>query len=99
LANSIGPTIDGSSFSGLLTRVEIGHNCVGSAENGRIKSLGSMSAQPLVVQIGEGTLPEPPREFSDQACLFSAWVFVRERSPGNNKLLGSLDLPQSTAPQ
>jgi hypothetical protein len=36
--NSIGSTIDGSSFSGLLTRVEIGHIRMGSAGNGRIKS-------------------------------------------------------------
>jgi hypothetical protein len=36
--NSTGSTIDGSSFSGLLTRVEIGHICIGSARNSRIKS-------------------------------------------------------------
>ncbi len=34
----------GSSFSGLLTRVEIGHIRIGSAENGRIKSRGSDSS-------------------------------------------------------
>ncbi len=43
VANSIGSTIEGSSFSGLLTRVEIGHIRRGSAENGRIKSPGSGS--------------------------------------------------------
>jgi hypothetical protein len=31
LANSIGSAIEGSSFSGLLTRVEIGHIRIGSA--------------------------------------------------------------------
>ena len=36
--NSIGSTIEGSSFSGLLTRVEIGHIRIGSAGSGRIKS-------------------------------------------------------------
>jgi hypothetical protein len=36
--NSIGSTIEGSSFSGLLTRVEIGHIRIGWAGNGRIKS-------------------------------------------------------------
>ena len=30
VANSIGSKIDGSSFSGLLTRVEIGHIRIGS---------------------------------------------------------------------
>ena len=39
--NSIGSTIEGSSFSGLLTRVEIGHIRIGSAGNGRISSCGS----------------------------------------------------------
>jgi hypothetical protein len=34
----IGSMIEGSSFSGLLTRVEIGHIRMGSAGNGRIKS-------------------------------------------------------------
>ena len=34
----IGSIIDGSSLSGLLTRVEIGHIRIGSAGNGRIKS-------------------------------------------------------------
>jgi hypothetical protein len=36
----MGSTIEGSSFSGLLTRVEIGHIRIGSAGNGRIRSLG-----------------------------------------------------------
>ncbi len=44
VVNSIGSTIDGSSFSGLLTRVEIGHIRMGSAGNGRIKSEGSGSS-------------------------------------------------------
>ena len=44
VANSIGSTIEGSSFSGLLTRVEIGHIRMGSAGNGRIKSRGSGSS-------------------------------------------------------
>jgi hypothetical protein len=42
--NSIGSTIVGSSFSGLLTRVEIGHMRIGSAGNGRIRSPGSGSS-------------------------------------------------------
>ena len=37
-------TIDLSSFSGLLTRVEIGHIRIGSAGNCRIKSRGSGSS-------------------------------------------------------
>jgi hypothetical protein len=44
VANSIGSTVDGSSFSGLLTRVEIGHMRIGSAGKGRIKSRGSGSS-------------------------------------------------------
>jgi hypothetical protein len=44
VVDSIGSTIDGSSFSGLLTRVEIGHIRMGSAGNGRIKSEGSGSS-------------------------------------------------------
>ena len=36
--------MEGSSFSGLLTRVEIGHIRVGSAGNGLIRSLGSGSS-------------------------------------------------------
>jgi hypothetical protein len=43
-ASSIGSTIEGSSFSGLLTRVEIGHMRIRSAANGRIKSRGSGSS-------------------------------------------------------
>ena len=42
--SSIGSTIDGSSFSGLLTRVEIGHIHIGSAGNGLIRSPGSGSS-------------------------------------------------------
>jgi hypothetical protein len=42
--NAIGSTIEGSSFSGLLTRVEIGHIRIGSAGNGRIRSRGSGSS-------------------------------------------------------
>jgi hypothetical protein len=33
--------IDGSSFSGSLTLVKIGQICIGSAGNGRSRSLGS----------------------------------------------------------
>jgi len=44
--NSIGSTIDGSSFSGLLTRVEIGHIRIGLLGYGRSKSRGSGS--PLI---------------------------------------------------
>jgi hypothetical protein len=44
LANSTGSTIDGSSFSGLLTRVEIGHIRIRSAGNGRIRLRGSGSS-------------------------------------------------------
>ena len=42
--SSIGSTIDGSSFSGLLTRMEIGHVRIGSAGNGLIRSPGSGSS-------------------------------------------------------
>jgi hypothetical protein len=41
VAASIGSIIEGSSFSGLLTRVEIGHIRTKSAGNSRIKSRGS----------------------------------------------------------
>ena len=44
VANAIGSTIEGSSFSGLLTRVEIGHIRMGVAGNGRIRSRGSGSS-------------------------------------------------------
>jgi hypothetical protein len=37
----MGSTIDGSSFSGLLTRVEIGHMRIGSAGNGWMNRLDS----------------------------------------------------------
>jgi len=37
VGHSIGSMIVGSSFSGLLTRVEIGQMCIGPEENGRIK--------------------------------------------------------------
>ena len=39
--SSTGSTIEGSSLSGLLTRVEIRHRRIGSAGNGRIRSCGS----------------------------------------------------------
>jgi hypothetical protein len=42
-ASWIGSTIAGSSFSGLLTRVEIGHIRIGSAGYGCIRSRGSGS--------------------------------------------------------
>ena len=38
--NSIGRRIDGSSFPGLVTRVEIGHIRIGTAGYGRSKSCG-----------------------------------------------------------
>ena len=44
VATSIGSTIAASSFSGLLTRVEIGHIRIGAAGNGRIRSRGSASS-------------------------------------------------------
>jgi hypothetical protein len=44
VANAIGSTIKGSSFSGLLTLALIGHIRMGSAGNGRIKSRGSGSS-------------------------------------------------------
>jgi hypothetical protein len=44
VAIAIGSTIEGSSFSGLLTRVEIGHIRIGSAGNGLIRSPGSGSS-------------------------------------------------------
>jgi hypothetical protein len=42
--SSIGSITDGSSFSGLLTRVEIGHIRIGVAGNGTINSRGSGSS-------------------------------------------------------
>jgi hypothetical protein len=39
--NVIGSMIEGSSFSGMFTRVEIGHIRIGSDGKGRIKSRGS----------------------------------------------------------
>ena len=44
VAKPIGSTIEGSSFSGLLTRVQIGHIRIGSAGNGSTKSRGSGSS-------------------------------------------------------
>src|SRR5262249_10294769 len=41
VTSSIGCRIAGSSFSGLFTRVEIGHMRISSAGNGRIRSCGS----------------------------------------------------------
>jgi hypothetical protein len=46
VASSIGSTIEGSSFSGLLTRVEIGHIRIKSEGNGRIKSRIRLLAEP-----------------------------------------------------
>jgi len=40
----LGSSIDGSSFSGLLTRVEIGHIRISSAGKGRIRSRASGSS-------------------------------------------------------
>jgi hypothetical protein len=44
VASSLGSTIDGSSFSGLLTRVDIGHMRIRSAGNGLVGSPGSGSS-------------------------------------------------------
>ena len=44
VANAIGSTMEGSSFSGLLTRVEIGHIRIGSVGNSLIRSPGSGSS-------------------------------------------------------
>jgi hypothetical protein len=44
VVNSIDSTIEGSSFSGLLTRVEIGHVRILSPGKGRINSFGSGSS-------------------------------------------------------
>jgi hypothetical protein len=44
VVNSTGSTIDGSSFSGLLTHVDIGHIRISSAGKGRIRSAGSGSS-------------------------------------------------------
>jgi hypothetical protein len=44
VVTSIGSVMDGSSFSGLFTRVEIGQMRMSSAGNGRIKSRGSASS-------------------------------------------------------
>jgi hypothetical protein len=43
-ATAIGAKIDGLSFSGAFTRVEIGHIRIGPAGNGRINSRGSGSS-------------------------------------------------------
>jgi hypothetical protein len=52
-ANSVGSTIDGSSFSGLLTRIEIGHIRIGSDGNGphQFASVGFV-AQPANIHYG-----------------------------------------------
>jgi hypothetical protein len=44
VASSIGSMIEGSSFSGLLTRVDIGHIRIRSVGNCRIKPRGSGSS-------------------------------------------------------
>ena len=44
LANSTGSMIEGSSFSGLFTRLDIGHIRIRPAGNGRIRSRGSGSS-------------------------------------------------------
>jgi hypothetical protein len=44
LSNSTGSMIEGSSFSGLFTRVDIGHIRIKADGNGRIKSRGSGSS-------------------------------------------------------
>jgi hypothetical protein len=44
VAIRIGSIMEGSSFSGLLTRVEIGHIRIKSAGKGRIRSRGSGSS-------------------------------------------------------
>jgi hypothetical protein len=44
VASSLGSTIEASSFSGLFTRVDIGHTRICSAGNGRITSAGSGSS-------------------------------------------------------
>jgi hypothetical protein len=44
MGGSIGSIIEGSSFSGLLTRLEIGHIRIRLAGNGRIRSRGSRSS-------------------------------------------------------
>jgi hypothetical protein len=44
VSNAIGSTIEGSSFSGLLARIEIGHIRIGSAGKGLIRSRGSGSS-------------------------------------------------------
>jgi len=41
LETRIGSSIEESSFSGLFTRVEMGHIRIGSAGNGRSRSCGS----------------------------------------------------------
>jgi hypothetical protein len=61
--SSIGSTIDGSSFSGLLTRVEIGHIRIGSAGNGtRI----SLLPEPADVITGREDQWHPVVDFGDQ---------------------------------
>jgi hypothetical protein len=50
-SSSIGSTIDESSFSGLLTLVEIGHIRIRLAGNGRINRIGLL-AEPPGVSLG-----------------------------------------------
>src|SRR5215467_8333583 len=57
----IGSTIEGSSFSGLLTRVEIGHIRIKSAGYGRMRSRGSGSSLSQRVPVRGEACPEPPR--------------------------------------
>jgi hypothetical protein len=56
VASSIGSTIEASSFSGLLTRVDIGHIRNSSAGNGRIRSLGSVQEADSAHPRGTGEL-------------------------------------------
>jgi hypothetical protein len=65
--NAIGSRIEGSSFSGLLTRVEIGHIRIGSAGNTRSRSAGiGFIAQPTDVVAGREDQRHPVVDFSHQ---------------------------------
>jgi hypothetical protein len=71
-ASSIGSTIEGSSFSGLLTRVEIGHICMSPAGNGHIKSHGvGLVAQPASIVAGRQDRRHPIMDDPFTRC----WLF------------------------
>jgi hypothetical protein len=50
VASSIGLTIEGSSFSGLLTRGEVGHMRIGLAGKGRIAGRNRRSRRGIITR-------------------------------------------------